>query len=399
MKADIKHRMGRRCKEWDYGQRAIYMVTLTLAERGKPLLAGWPEKLRNIAVSGNAQNGTAYERRGDAQDGTRVPPRFCASPETARYRCPPTPLGEKTLACWQRIPEFWPTVSLFEAVVMPDHFHGILFVEEPLPAGKTLGDIIRGFKTGCKEVEWAAGFVDTIIFHDNQLKTMAAYIRDNPYRLAEKRANPALFQRVTSLSLPLGGGRFTGHFEAVGNRHLLERPLWQVQCSRRFFAWHRVPKPGGGVKIARDTAGAPVVERASAEYEERLEEALAAAAHGAVIVCPCISDGERQIALEIHRRKLPLVALRNMGFSQMEKPAGRLFEACSEGRLLLLAPAAWPHLTQKKPMTRLDATALNRICQWLVGEDAAEINYHGMKPVDIDRIALDAVQPTSGNRV
>ena len=35
-------------------------------------------------------------------------------------------------------------------------------------------------------------------------------------------------------------------------------------------------------------------------------------------------------------------------------------------------------------MTRFDATALNRLCQWIAGEDAAEIDYHGMKPVNID---------------
>ena len=42
-------------------------------------------------------------------------------------------------------------------------------------------------------------------------------------------------------------------------------------------------------------------------------------------------------------------------------------------------------------MTRFDATALNRIAQWLAGEDAAEIDYHGMVPRDIDALASAAV--------
>ena len=42
-------------------------------------------------------------------------------------------------------------------------------------------------------------------------------------------------------------------------------------------------------------------------------------------------------------------------------------------------------------MPREAATALNRICQWLAGEDAIEINYHGMAPSDIDRLASGAV--------
>ena len=71
---------------------------------------------------------------------------------------------------------------------------------------------------------------------------MIAYLHDNPRRLAEKRAVPDLFRRVARIALPLDGGRMTGHFEAIGNRHLLARPLHQVQCSRRFFAYVRIPK-------------------------------------------------------------------------------------------------------------------------------------------------------------
>ncbi len=110
--------------------------------------------------------------------------------------------------------------------------------------------------------------------------------------------------------LPLNCGRFVGRFEAIGNRHLLRRPLHQVLCSRSFFAYRRIPKPGGGLKIARDAFGEPIVERTSPDYEERLEAALDAAAHGAVVLSPCISDGERQIAREALMRNLPLVPFR-----------------------------------------------------------------------------------------
>ena len=42
-------------------------------------------------------------------------------------------------------------------------------------------------------------------------------------------------------------------------------------------------------------------------------------------------------------------------------------------------------------MTRFDATALNRLAQWLAGDGAAEINYHGMRPDNIDSLAAAAV--------
>lgn len=401
--AETKHRMTRRLNGWDYGQRAIYMVTVTLAERGRPVLAGWPEENHgNLGARNN------LGARAEAQN-------------TERFTCPLTPLGENVLKCWREIPSRWPMVSLLEDVVMPDHFHGMLFVEAPLPAGKTLGNVIGSFKSRSTSLNlgaraeaqsgaeaqnsrpgscaspraakfWAEGFQDTILLHEGQLASMRAYIRANPDRLAEKRANPELFRRVTNLALPLDGGRMTGHFEATGNRHLLERPLHQVQCSRQYFAYRRVPKPGGGMKIARDATGEPIVERSSPEYAERLAAAIEAAAHGAVVLSPCVSDGERQIAREALARKLPLVAMRNMGFSKLQKPPGRYFEACSEGRLLMLAPAAWPYSTQEKPMNRFDATAMNRLCQWLAGEDAAEINYHGMRPANIDELARAAAE-------
>ena len=388
IRAETRHRMTRRLAGWDYSQRAIYMITVTLADRSR-------EWLGTLAKKGEAQN-------------SPVPGHSCHG----LWRIAPTPYGEAVLEALAEMPRLYPQVQIIERQLMPEHFHFVVFVCEQLP--KPLGTLIRGFKAGaakrwknlakngeaqnspvpghfCPGPSWAEGFQDTILFGEGQLPAMVAYVRANPDRLAEKRASPELFRHVARLVLPLDGGRLAGRFEAIGNRHLLERPLHQVQCSRGFFAYRRVPKTGGGLKIARDSAGASVVERSTREYEERLAAALAAAAHGAVIISPCISDGERQIAREALARNLPLVTLQNKGFSPLKKPHGRYFDACATGRLLMLAPAAWPHTTQEKPMTRFDATALNRIAQWLAGDSAIEIDYHGMTPANIDKLATDAV--------
>ena len=399
-KDEIKHRMTRRLDGWDYCQRAIYMITITLADRTQE----WLGKLIYRAKNGAAQNNAAQS------EGVYIEP---------------TPYGEAVIEALMEMPRLFPQVEIIEKQLMPEHFHFIIFVREPLP--KPLGALIRGFKAGAAKrwkilakngeaqgrlprdsaarsrgavaahscaafPAWAEGFQDTILFRDGQLKAMIAYLRDNPRRFAEKRAAPDLFRRVASIALPLDGGRMIGHFEVIGNRHLLARPLHQVQCSRRFFAYRRIPKAGGGMKIARDAAGEPITASTSPEYEERLSAARAAAAHGAVIISPCISDGERQIAREALKRKLPLVTLQNKGFARLQKPVGRYFDACAEGRLLMMAPAAWPYTPQERPMTRFDASALNRLCQWLVGEDALEINYHGMKPANIDKLAKAAAQ-------
>ena len=46
-------------------------------------------------------------------------------------------------------------------------------------------------------------------------------------------------------------------------------------------------------------------------------------------------------------------------------------------------------------MTRFDAVAMNRLCQWLAREGAAEINYRGMRPADIDALARASAQATT----
>ncbi|MBQ0033129.1 MAG: hypothetical protein KBT68_10065, partial [bacterium] len=197
---------------------------------------------------------------------------------------------------------------------------------------------------------------------------------------------------------PLDGGavqpaptaRAVGYFASLGNPFLLGRPLAQVQVSRRFFGYKRVAKPGGGLKIAKNEKGEPLVEFSTPEFEARCEELFAAAKRGAVLLSPCVSDGERQIAREALAAGLPLITMANKGFSPLQKPSGRYFDACADGRLLMLAPAAWPYQPGEKPMTRFDATAMNRLCQWIAGENAAEINYHGMKPTNVDELALAA---------
>ena len=418
--------MGRRCREWDYGGRAIYMITVSLKERGRATLAAWPEYL---PVSGQAHDrpvsGQAHDLpvSGQAHNGG-VAGRPCASAETPkRIAMPLTCLGEKVLACWRRIPEFWPMIELLECRVMPDHFHGLLFVKEALHLagnGKVLGDVIRGFKTGCREVGWEEGYVDNILFREGQLKRMAEYIRDNPRRLAEKRANPGLFRRVVDLAfnLPVSGQahdrpfsgqahcrpeiscaaadtpKFKAHFQAIGNAGLLQRPVkLQVQCSRRDFAYRRERLATGGWKILRNAAGEPLVEFASPAFEEKCEDALRCAGNGAVLVSPCISHGEREIARRAHRAGARVIALRNKGFAKFEKPNGALFDQCAKGNLLLLAPAAWPYIPGEKPPTRLSALVLNRIAQLIAGDGAAEIKYNGVVFNNIDDKVREALRP------
>ena len=399
-RCETVHRMDRRCQGWDYRARCIYEITIELENRSQRLLG------RLLVRS-----------CGDTSCSTGVSPWLPVEsvraeaverwqPGDIEARVERSPLGEAVFAHFRRLGEFTNELKPLYCEIMPDHLHFIVEVMREMK--RPLGNAIGGFKTGCEKIFarqggkgrlFKEGFVDKILFRQGQLANWFAYLKDNPRRLAVKLLWPDLFRRVGELKVDLwlapqarDGAPAVGFFTSLGNRFLLQRSLVQVQVSRRLFAYRRVAKPGGGLKIARDDRGEPLVELETDDYRKLRDELLAAARRGAVLLSPCVSDGERQIARDALAAGLPLVTMANKGFSPRQKPAGRLFDACAAGNLLMLAPASWPYLPGEKPMTRFDATAMNRLCQWIAGQGAAEINYHGMRPANVDALARDAAK-------
>ena len=45
-------------------------------------------------------------------------------------------LGNIAGNCWREIPHHFPFVKLDEYVVMPDHVHGIIFIDNPVTSGE-----------------------------------------------------------------------------------------------------------------------------------------------------------------------------------------------------------------------------------------------------------------------
>ena len=356
-------------------------------------------------------------------------------------------LGQLIAEKWREIAANWPGVEVVDFIVMPDHIHGILIItrRQKHPLGQIVGSFKARSTSAARELAgklasklastmtalrpastmtalrpastmaaqarastmaaqarasiivpesllsgsslWSAGLVDSILWGDERFARARAYIADNARRLFAKRANPALFtvKRDLAASLPLGAGgaEASARFSAIGNDGLLSRiDFHQVQCSRRFFAYAK-DKWGKPLK-----AEPPAVE--TDDFRAILDEALAAAKAGAVLVNPCISQGEREIARRAFAAGAAMVVLRNKGFSPLFKPEGSLFDRCAEGRLLMLAPAAWPYTPGERAMTREDACALNRIAQAIARDGAAEINYKGLTPSFIDESARRA---------
>ena len=160
---------------------------------------------------------------------------------------------------------------------------------------------------------WAEGYHDRILFHKGQLDALIHYIKDNPRRLALKRANPELFK--IRQHLQIAGMSFT----AMGNIFLADYPQKAViQCSRKLH---------------------------QAEIDAKKADCLDEAAKGMVFVSAAISEGEKQICRAVREAGHPIVVLLEKGFPKPEdpnykyfKPKGVYFEACAAGKLLLLEP-------------------------------------------------------------
>jgi putative transposase len=120
---------------------------------------------------------------------------------------------------WLDLPRRFPSINIHEFVVMPNHFHGILQLTQPIriaPKGAassapttgkpfeypTVGKVLRAFKSISAidvnrilvrkaEPVWQRGYYDHIIRTGQDFEEIRAYILENPARWEQRSAqNP-----------------------------------------------------------------------------------------------------------------------------------------------------------------------------------------------------------------
>lgn len=350
-----KASMKRRDDHHDYTERRMYMITLEVEGR-RPVFG------RLV--------GDAF-----APKGSKDEPRIEL-----------TALGRAVQSEWMRIHDYYPQIEVMAVQMMPDHMHGILFVREQLPVH--LGQVISGFKAGCRKAEkaliaaaepqptekrrreaepqptenaaremekgalssqqvtalplqgsqvpqqglsqayrplFAKGYNDLILRSYDELPAWQNYLHDNPRRLLMKRARPEWLRPF--FSLQIGQHSYSG----IGNRALLTVAKRKaVRVSRRL----------NEAEIAR-------------EVERYLEEAR----QGTVLVSPAISPGEKQVMRAAFDAGLPTIVIIENGFTPLSKPHGEQFYACGQGTLLMLSP--WEHHNEKRKLTAAQCTQMN----------------------------------------
>jgi putative transposase len=104
--------------------------------------------------------------------------------------------GEMISAEWLALSSRFPSVILDEFVVMPNHFHGIIYISPDSSDNPTLGQILGAFKsivnnkyiTGVNTQNWQPfdkrlwqrNYYEYIVRDDFGLQKIQAYIQNNP---------------------------------------------------------------------------------------------------------------------------------------------------------------------------------------------------------------------------
>lgn len=337
-------RMHQRSDHHDYHERGIYLITLCTEGR-QPLLGS--------LVGDSAATATVE----------------------------PSPIGSEVLRCWHSIPEIQRElgekksqrtgqqctrdISLLAWQLMPDLFHGIIFVRQRMDIA--LGDVIRGFMVGCTKAYNAllspqllsqlspqiCGAPDPAAIMPNAPGSgtppcqsypvadssgrvgRSAYSREGsplataPLRpLWQKgyhdrllthegqlqnmidyvRDNPRrlfikrLHPSLLTVQHNVRYARWT--FSAVGNVTLLDAPLVAVHVRRYFNDEQRRAYMNGCILAARQ--GATLVSPFISEHEQRVREAAIREGHACIQLCP-------------------------QAFPELFKPPGELFDPCASG--------------------------------------------------------------------
>ncbi|MBQ9362882.1 MAG: hypothetical protein IJT97_05590 [Bacteroidaceae bacterium] len=340
-----KASMKRRDDYHDYTERRMYMITLEVEGR-KPVFG-------HLVGNPFAERGSCDEPRIELSE-----------------------LGKAVQSEWLGIHGYFPQIEVMAVQMMPDHMHGILFVKAPLPVH--LGQVISGFKAGCRKAQkaleaagraaaeplptekrplsaekgtgerdvlaslqgaalplqeglqpyfplFAKGYNDLILRSYDELPKWQNYLQDNPRRLLMKRTRPDWLRPF--FGLHIGSHCYSG----IGNRNLLAVPKrMAVRVSRRL---------------------------SDSEITREVARFLEAAKQGSVLVSPAISPGEKRVMRAAFDAGLPTIVIMENGFTPLSKPHGEQFDACAKGQLLMLAP--WEHHNEKKKITAAQCRQLN----------------------------------------
>ena len=124
--------------------------------------------------------------------------RRCLFGEVVEGAMLPNDFGREVEAAWKDLPRYIGKLALDQFVVMPNHVHGILVLDDGAPP---LSEVMRAFKTfsahrvnlqrGSQGASlWQRGFYDHVVRNEADLARIREYIENNPAQWALDEENP-----------------------------------------------------------------------------------------------------------------------------------------------------------------------------------------------------------------
>lgn len=376
-----KASMKRRDDHHDYTERRMYMITLEVEGR-KPLFG-------HLVGNPFAERGSEDEPRIEL-----------------------TPLGKAVQSEWMGIHGYFPQIEVKAVQMMPDHMHGILFVQAPLPVH--LGQVISGFKAGCRKAQKALEIMAAAEpqptakeINGAPKEATAKETSEAPKEVASKETSEARKKALTNnlppspqvTAQPSPSSSPVAHpfpapsspashpyrpLFAKGYNDLIlrsyeELPVWQnylrdnprrlmmkrlrPEWLRPFFGFRIGSQVYSGIgnrellTACKRTAVRVSRRLTDSEIEAEVVRYLTMAKEGTVLVSPAISPGEKRVMRTVFDAGLPTIVILENGFTPLSKPQGEQFYACAKGQLLMLSP--WDHHNEKKKLTAEQCRQMN----------------------------------------
>lgn len=129
---------------------------------------------------------------------------------------------------WQQLPQRFPGVRIDAFVIMPDHVHGILWLDGTLEDAPTIGKVIGAFKAWvtiawrdyhreahipCLSHLWQRDYYEHVIRNDDDLHRTREYIVNNPLKEAVRQE-----QRDEEVKRATRKGTASGRSSGEGGR-------------------------------------------------------------------------------------------------------------------------------------------------------------------------------------
>ena len=166
MKYNRKHI---RWRKWDYSSHGVYFITICTEKKQK-----YFGEIKESLIGIDLDKPSSYLNA--------------------------NPIAWITFKFWKEIPKHYPFVQADCLVIMPDHLHGILYLDSPPqiewkpnafgPQRKNLPDIIRAYKGAITKwanenkhtFKWQRSYYDRVIRNEEEYRRIKSYISENPYR-------------------------------------------------------------------------------------------------------------------------------------------------------------------------------------------------------------------------